>query len=80
MTPQDLEAALANVPDITRIEIEIIGNEFRWSLFEHGRRIFAGRGDYREVKTMALNTEMLVYVMLGVSPREPRLPWGPSVN
>ena len=77
MNPRELDAALADLPDITRIEIEIVGTEFRWSLFEHERRIYAGRGDHREVKTMALCSEMLVYIMLGVSPR---LPWGPSVN
>ena len=78
MTPHDLEAALTNVPDITRIEIEIVGTEFRWSLFEHERRIFAGRGDCHEVKAMALSTEMLVYIMLRTPPLEP---WGrPSLN
>jgi hypothetical protein len=77
MTPQVLDAALADVPEITRIEIEIIGDGFRWSLFEDERRIFAGRGDRREVRTMARCSEMLVNAMLGVLPRER---WGPGLN
>ena len=74
----DFEAALAADPDITRIEIEIIGpDEFWWNVFEDQRRIFAGRGDRREVKAMTLCSEMLVNAMLGVAPREP---WGPWLN
>jgi hypothetical protein len=42
MTPHDLEAALASVPDITRIEIQIVGTEFRWSLFEASSAEFVG--------------------------------------
>ena len=73
MTPEDLQAALADVPEITRIEIEIFGDGFCWNVFDDEGRVFTGRGDRHDVAAMASCSEMLVNAMLGVAPREPWL-------